>query len=213
MNTAVDFNNKGVTFLENDSLRDAMQMFQAALTVVFQLESTGELSSDSSIEHASTKLHERPKRSLPNLRKGEPDTFLYKKGVQAVPGKPKSTLSCIIMFNLALVHHLRSFEDPSSRTISLRKAMKLYLSAYEMGQSSDEEVSSIFFHVAMAVLNNAGQIQHEVGNFNKSRRYLDELQRLASSLPDSTYHQFNKERSDFILNASLLRPPSRAGAA
>lgn len=76
----------------------------------------------SSFEHASKKLLGRPKRSLPNLRKGELDTFLYEKGLQAVPELSKRTLLCIIMFNLALVQHLQSFEDPSRRTISLQNA-------------------------------------------------------------------------------------------
>lgn len=65
----------------------------------------------------------------------------------------------------------------------------------------------------MACLNNAGEIQHALGNYQLSRQYLDTLYTLILSLPPAHDEETLKERHQLLLNVMLLQEPKIAGAA
>lgn len=68
------------------------------------------------------------------------------------------TVTVMIMFNLALAHHLSALEEGSEHSHSrIQKAIKLYEYAYNM-QRDERLINNVFF--TMAILNNLGQIYH-----------------------------------------------------
>ena len=134
MNSVVAFNNHGVDFLSAGNFVDSLQMFQGALKVVSQTISAVRTTSDSTIEQARTKLEKRPV-SAPSssISPKETNHFLYTRGFHVTQEQmdDQPLLASIFMFNMALAHHLRSFENPSIRRRSCERALKLYSLAFE----------------------------------------------------------------------------------
>ena len=72
-------------------------------------------------------------------------------------------LSCVILYNLALAHHLRAMEEQNetSRRSRLRNALTLYEHAHRILVSQEIDVSVLH---SMAITCNLGHIHHMTGN-------------------------------------------------
>jgi hypothetical protein len=83
-------------------------------------------------------------------------------------------LSCVIIYNLALAHHLRAMEEQSeqSRQSRLRKALTLYEHAHHILVSQEIDVSLLH---SMAIACNLGHIHHMTGNEPVSQMYFQHL--------------------------------------
>lgn len=83
-------------------------------------------------------------------------------------------LSCVILYNLALAHHLRAMEEQNetSRRSGLRKALTLYEHAHQILVSQEIDVSLLY---SMAIVCNLGQIHHMTGNEPASQIYFQHL--------------------------------------
>merc|ERR1711907_97700 len=101
------------------------------------------------------------------------------------------TLVWILLFNLALAHHLMYLEgggDDNENEKYFRKAVKLYELAYqshldytsdddkETGDDDDDDYGSLRF--AVIVSNNVGQIHRVAGNTSESEECLQHLLRV-----------------------------------
>ena len=119
--------------------------------------------------------------------------------------------SAIILFNMGLTYHLNFLKAAFSLEHALTNALTLYEMACNLGmQVSRSEGSS---QIVMASLNNLGHLHHEVGDFGKSRIYLEELSNYIMSLENPTKREVAKERHEFMLNVMVLREPQGAPAA
>jgi len=113
--------------------------------------------------------------------------------------------SAVVVYNMAIAYHMKG-------TIPcLHRAVSLFDMAFKLCSSLVDNPTAIT--VSMGSLNNAGQIYHSVGEYATSRRYLDALRVYIMKLPIAIDETTMKERHQFLLNAVLLRPPTRAGAA
>jgi len=121
------------------------------------------------------------------------------------------TLSVIIIFNLALAHHLKAIDGiTSSRDINnddtnkglLQKGLKLYELTYQIlkthndGNDDYDDASTIGpIRLMMIISNNVGEIHRVVGDSEKHKMSLQHLLSAIMLLVD-----YNISRSDSILN-------------
>mmetsp|Transcript_27246 Transcript_27246/g.63275 ORF Transcript_27246/g.63275 Transcript_27246/m.63275 type:complete len:222 (-) Transcript_27246:65-730(-) len=119
--------------------------------------------------------------------------------------------SAAILYNMGLTYHL-SFLRPHSLDNSIRNAMNLYDMAYSLAvqEARGQEESPL---VVMAALNNLGELHHELGEFETSRLYLENLTAYISSLDDPSERKDAIERHEFMLNSMILRAAHGAAAA
>jgi tetratricopeptide (TPR) repeat protein len=82
-------------------------------------------------------------------------------------------MSVMIMFNLALAHHLSGLDEGCEHSHSqLQKAVKLYEYAYNM-QRDEHLVNNTFF--TMATLNNLGQIYQTMKASDIAEKFFQQL--------------------------------------
>lgn len=127
--------------------------------------------------------------------------------------QPKSfTKMCtILLFNMALCYHIsfcQSFWLPNG----LQNASTLYNMAGSIAISNVEDHT--LMKVLIATLNNLGYLSFELGDFEQSRDYFNELRRCVLNLdPNDTNSENIIEREEVLLNTMVLRDPHAAKAA
>jgi tetratricopeptide (TPR) repeat protein len=114
--------------------------------------------------------------------------------------------SAVIMFNLALVHHWRGMHF--GLTSLLPKALKLYEMSFSLIQN---EAAFETEHIVLGLLNNMGQLNHELASYQEAARCFKELKEMltagASQVVDGPDVQ------GFLMNIMFLEAPNLAAAA
>mmetsp|Transcript_30158 Transcript_30158/g.44569 ORF Transcript_30158/g.44569 Transcript_30158/m.44569 type:complete len:265 (-) Transcript_30158:549-1343(-) len=114
--------------------------------------------------------------------------------------------SAVIMFNLALVHHWRGMHF--GLTSLLPKALKLYEMSFSLIQNGAAFETE---HIVLGLLNNMGQINHELTDYQEAERCFKELKEMltagASQVVDGPDVQ------GFLMNIMFLEAPQLAPAA
>lgn len=122
---------------------------------------------------------------------------------------PGVILSLIIIFNLALAHHLSAIQNNACPKL-LQKALHLYELAYQLQREENDNGSLRF---TMIVANNLGQIHRAVNNESKHQQCLEHLLSTMMYLVDSRV-KGEPEFDGFLRNASqLIFKGKCAGAA
>jgi len=135
--------------------------------------------------------------------------------------------SSIILFNLALVYHVKGLEGFDNSSLSmLLKARSLYLKAKclleEAGIPMDQSLGHqpVLDILIMAIHNNLGQSAYHLNEFDDSQSRFRDLSLYASSLkPERFAHDpetkalLEWHKSMFLMNAMTLQPPKLASAA
>jgi tetratricopeptide (TPR) repeat protein len=115
--------------------------------------------------------------------------------------------SACVMFNLALVHHWRGMQFGLSSL--LPKALRLYEMSFSLIQCGTATFDTQ--HMVLALLNNMGQIHHELLQYKNARQCFKNLKEIltirATSASDSPDVQ------GFLLNIMFLEAPQLAPAA
>jgi len=119
--------------------------------------------------------------------------------------------SATILYNMGLTYHLNFIRVTESLEHALSNALTLYEMAYNLGMQIPNSVRSS--QIVMASLNNLGQLHHELGDFGRSRFFLEELSSYIMSLENPPQHEIALERHEFMLNVMVLREPQGAPAA
>lgn len=209
MNDAIDRNNKGIAFLEQGRNEEALAELKVAAQNLHAL--TRELHrrnvfDDISILNQST-----------SSRKWIPtdNAFVKSTAILLAPTDSPTTSctieSAIILFNMALCYHLDSMK-PNSMQDATRNAKTLYEMAYTLAAQTTADIRS--HQIILISLNNLGQLEHEMGNFDASKRYFDDLSSYVVWLGSSGGAHLVSDRHDFMINALVLRNPNIcAGAA
>jgi tetratricopeptide (TPR) repeat protein len=195
---ASEFNNKGLYLLENGLYSQAVIAFSQGVVIVKQVlaeEEEEDASFDSAMAQACSESPPMPECFFHQQQNSQltsdytHDTLLYEEPflfkapiyIQSTPDTIASgfaattkyfiKLSFILLYNLALAHHLRAATEPKSKTKRLQKAMKLYEIAFTM-QLQDLDLSVL---QVMAISNNLGHIHTILRNETKSRRCFEHL--------------------------------------
>jgi len=130
----------------------------------------------------------------------------------------QALLSGVIMFNTALVvYHLHAYEPASvgNRQDYLEQALELYSKATGLllGLSSFQD-----YRLYMALLNNVGHIYHELGQFERSRKYLEQLSAMCLMDESGSTCLFGaedvrpEEKEQFLCNCMSLQASHGAAA-
>jgi hypothetical protein len=122
-------------------------------------------------------------------------------------------LSCVILYNLALAHHLRAMEEHNEtlKQSRLRKALTLYEHAHQMLVNQDMNVSVLH---SMAIACNLGHIHHMTGNDPASQMYFQHLLSAILYVVDCGEGGKVKSLDGFFLNVMpLISSVSSAPAA
>lgn len=112
--------------------------------------------------------------------------------------------SAVIMFNLALVHHWRGMHF--GVTSLLPKALKLYEMSYSLIQNG----ATFSHHLVLALLNNMGQIHHELTQYEAAEHCFKNLKDL---LGGSQIYADGDDVQGFLMNIMFLEAPGMAPAA
>jgi hypothetical protein len=122
-------------------------------------------------------------------------------------------LLCVIVYNLALAHHLRAMEEQNetSRQSLIRKALTLYEHARQFLVGQDMDVSVLH---SMAIACNLGHIHHMTGNDPASQMYFQHLLSAILYVVDCGEGEKVKSLDGFLLNVMpLISSVSSAPAA
>eukprot|EP00540_Astrosyne_radiata_P008518 CAMPEP_0116832436 /NCGR_PEP_ID=MMETSP0418-20121206/5891_1 /TAXON_ID=1158023 /ORGANISM="Astrosyne radiata, Strain 13vi08-1A" /LENGTH=240 /DNA_ID=CAMNT_0004461797 /DNA_START=72 /DNA_END=794 /DNA_ORIENTATION=+ len=240
MNLPSELNNLGVSFLESG---DAAGAFEAFREAVDRMNSVAAHCSDAKGAKEPTSFPNKsfpsgcllsfrndievPRAKRDNIS-ADLSIFVSKEafGLLECCSVQSPTLdtiwrSSILLHNLALAMHLIGIE--TGHHPSLRKALKLYRFSKKLivayleadDRKESDEVGTTNTRVVMSILNNMGQIHHELQHYDTARDYFDCLTQMLAA-HDSTDMKA-KERCNHVgllLNALLLRQePSVAAAA
>ena len=134
-----------------------------------------------------------------------------------------TVVSSIILFNLALVYHLKGLEASGESTMRLAKARSLYQKSQLLLADARVPLSStgnpVIDMLVMALYNNLAQASFEMSIYEDSRVYFEGLIRFALTVTPSRYgdasiaSMIDQQKSNFLLNAIILHAPKLAAAA
>ena len=93
-----------------------------------------------------------------------------------------------------------------------QNATTLYEMSYSLAIQCNRDPRA--HQIILISLNNLGQLAHELGNFESSGRYFDDVSSYVNFLGHMGEGDLVTDRHDFMLNALVLRNPNKcAGAA
>ena len=141
-------------------------------------------------------------------------------------------ISCVLVYNLALIFHLQALHEGSSTSVAftgeelLSKAPSLYrkslLLLIEAGFWDASTGNPDIDMLCLVVFNNLAQSSYELALYDESRQYYEHLLHFSTTVSpekyqgfdDNKYFLLDQARSNFLLNAIILRgPPAFASAA
>jgi hypothetical protein len=240
---AVHLNNRGVAYLEKGHLHKSFTIFRDALrSTMNRLGNTSE-SEVAAIAPIVTGSSEGAKLQLwklkgmaafasskPTSRIVSPCDFMFSHGITLMEESSAYSLndvvditvaSSIILFNLALVHHIKGLTESSSKY--LIRAESFYCRSYQLivdtGLDLGRSGNPVIDFLSMALLNNAAQVGRELCHSELSQEQFRKLLQVATQINAASYGeasiaQFMEEtKNDFLLNAIVLCDQSRAAAA
>jgi hypothetical protein len=242
---AVRLNNRGVAYLEKGNLHKSFGLFRDALrSTMDQLRNTSE--SEASVGTADPSVTRSSEGTMQQLwrLKGmaafassrttrriiAPCDFVFSQGITLMEESNAYSLndvvditvaSSIVLFNLALIHHMRGLTASSSKY--LVRAESFYCRSYQLlvetGLPLGRSGNPVIDFVSMALLNNAAQVGRELCHSELSQEQFRKLLQVATQVNTESYGeasiaQFMEEtKNDFLLNAIVLCDQSRAAAA
>jgi tetratricopeptide (TPR) repeat protein len=247
---ATQLNNLGVTFLDTGDLYQALNLFRDALmyTVgnmpppeqempppVAARPVPGKPQDDSAspIEQGADQSNLIPSSSTRYAWDApSASQFVHARGINVIASPAayspdvfvnSTVVSSIIIFNLAVVYHLKGLEECGDRSARLSKARLLYdksdLLLKDAGVPLSSTGNPVIDMLSMALFNNLAQASFELGSYDESRRCFDNLIMFTSTVVPSSYDDANigslldQEKSNFLLNAIILHAPKLAPAA
>lgn len=132
-------------------------------------------------------------------------------------------VSSIVIFNLAIVYHLKGLEECGNTDARLAKARSLYHKSHlllqEAGVPGASTGNPVIDMLSMALFNNMAQSSFELGGYPESRGYFEQLICFATTVVPSRYQDayvfslLDQQKSNFLLNAIILHAPKIASAA
>ena len=249
---AAYLNNVAVAYLERGDLRKALELFRTALQTTMgemrppdapplflppmpALEIAGEASSDRN--QSDNGGHGGQSTTVPQQAKRDdfestsiPFVHAQGFGIVGSPGaySPEplintTVISTIVIFNLAVVYHIKGLHEKALSDSRLVKAHSLYTKAYllleDAGVTFGSTGNAVVDLLSMAVSNNLAHVCFELANYDESRSHFDSLIRFALTVVPGRYGDryvssvMDQQKSNFLLNAIILHAPNLAPAA
>jgi tetratricopeptide (TPR) repeat protein len=211
-------NNEGIHYINKGNYEEAMKLISKGLSLVKQVL----LVQDRPTKTDSYNMNMDENETLPceflELDPEDPSAalieasrgnkpFIFSSPIyvpsdvnQAVTLQNLGTLSFILLYNLALTHHLSAI-DGQLCLKKLQKALSLYELAYTLQMTEDIELSML---QTMAIVNNLGQIHTALGNQDQSQSCFEHLLSTIMLLKDYGDRESVDSLDGFILNCMPL---------
>lgn len=218
----INLNNKAVSFIHEGNHEKAVKVLGHALTMSKQiLTDTGAPGSSCSQPKPRFSLDQcmiqSPSMNAPAGHVNGNALYTYQKAIllpQDMPTDFDSSIiiSIVIIFNLALSHHLTAFSrNGAEKRGCLKKAAKLYELALSLHSQEKHIESAIFI---MACVNNLGSIYREFSDMSTSERCFQHLLQTLMFLVDCRQEKMDISLLDgFFKNATRQMFKRTAAAA
>ena len=216
MNIAIDHNNEGIIFLEKGQNDKALLEFKKAAQLMYsitqELKNNRKTGSETQQQPKSLTLCTSSKNPIATENSFIRSTPILMAGSQEPTDSCQCTIeSATVLLNMALTYHIDSL-TPNCMKGATQSAIALYDMSYSLGLQVNEDTRS--HHIILTALNNLGQLYYELGDYNKSRLYLEDLSTYVMFLGPGEEENAVRDRHEFLLNAMVLRNPNTsAGAA
>lgn len=237
----VQLNNRGVAYLEKGGLHRSFTLFRDCLRrTMTQIGDPSTPALPAPVpEHAPGQAPLWKRRGVAAFATATalqrhlacaPSEFLFSQGITLMeeagayspnPIIDTTVASSIVLFNLALVHHLKGLNESSS--LCLSKAHSFYFKGYQLLAGTGMELGSsgnpVVDLLSMALLNNAAQVGRELCYKQISQETFKQLVRVANQVNAVDYGEssiavfMEQVKCDFLLNAIVLGDQSLAQAA
>lgn len=235
----MELNNQGVALLEAGDLQQSYGLFRDSLRHTMNMLRIAAAQGgmpEKEVSSVSSTTTTNPCCSLPSsscekqTSKVTGSQFVFSQGIclVATPGSYStdnlidlSITSSIVLFNLAVVHHVKGIKENISRY--LVKAESFYDKAFALladtGLVLGCSGNPLVDFLAMALKNNAALVGRELCRFDLSRSHFNALVQLALVVDSTRYIdpqviQFMEEvKTMFMLNAITLSEQTLAAAA
>jgi tetratricopeptide (TPR) repeat protein len=237
---ASELNNKGVRLIESQQYDEAVVALSSGLSIVKKFlagvgandadadamveESDKDCGSDnqSPLCHFSQApkcvYHNKGDMEVEEDEEEQYDTpFVFRRPLviptennQVTHFKHHVKMSFVLLYNLALTHHLSALQGEKSQK-RLRKALALYELAYTIQMNENIQLTIL---QTMAIVNNLGQIHAAMDNDEKAEQCFQHLLSTLMFVNDACDHDAADQIDGFISNVlSLILSSTAAGAA
>lgn len=243
----VQLNNRGVAYLEKGNFSKAFTLFRDALrNTMDQLRDTppSEEAQALSSTQSQVQAHETGRiwrtkgmealassKSSKSERHFSHCDFVFSRGITLMEERgaysanhvvDATVASSIVLFNLALIHHMKGLNESSSKY--LVKAESFYCRSYQMmvdtGLDLGRNGNPVIDFLSMVLLNNAAQVGRELCHSELSQDHFQQLMLVATQVNTASYGEgssiasfIEEQRTNFLLNAIALRDQNLAPAA
>lgn len=245
---AAELNNVAVAYLELGDLRNALSLFRSALRTTMGDFRPGQapppmpqgLPNQQQQHHHDQSSHQSSGQSgtctrpqdKPDFNNNPSTPFIHAQGFGIVgthgayspdPLVNTTVISTIIIFNLAVVYHMKGLHEKALTDARLIKARSLYAKAHlllhDAGVTDGSTGNAVVDLLSMAVSNNLANVYFELSNYDECRTHFDGLIRFALTVVPGRYGDqyvgtvMDQQKSSFLLNAIILHAPNLAPAA
>lgn len=236
---AAELNNVAVAYLEAGDLRNALSLFRVSLRTAMGDFRPGEAPPavpQMPAPPSAVDENGQPVAGSQRAKSAEfsnPSTpFIHAQGFGIVgtagayspdPLVNSTIISTIVIFNLAVVYHIKGLHEKALSESRLVKAHSLYAKAllllHDAGVTFGSTGNAVVDLLSMAVSNNLAHVCFELSSYDESRAYFDGLIRFALTVVPGRYGDqyvgsvMDQQKSNFLLNAIILHAPNLAQAA
>jgi tetratricopeptide (TPR) repeat protein len=210
MNVAICHNNEGIALLEKGLHDKALLEFKKSAQLMYSI--TQDLKAKGPVVDPHTSATTCNTTNAPIVTG---NYFIRSSPIVMSSSDELTAASCTVesatvLVNMALCYHLDSLL-PNGIEDAIANAVTLYDMSYSLGLQINEDPRS--HHIILTALNNLGQIHHDLGNFDKSRLYFENLSTYVILLGREGTEDTVSDRHEFMLNALVLRNPNTSAAA
>lgn len=207
MNAAIKHNNIGVSFLQKGRHEEALTELEKAAELLYRCNITHELEERHQagachIPVQSCETHQCNISTSNSFIRSTPLIMSYYTNTEEESRTPNCTMeSAVVLLNMALCFHLDSAET-KTLTNAMQNALALYQMSYWLAiqaEASDKRA----YDLVLTSLNNLGQLHHELGDFEKSRLYLEGISEYVTYLND--HGSEVQDSQEYMLNSMVLR--------
>jgi len=212
--SAIAYNNQGALHLQHGRFLNAAKSFHSALdTIKAAMDEPANDNDDATTSTVSFEWSEDPNPHLKLPQEESEESFVYRRALvihssQTAPPQSEDGFveeSTAILYNLALAYHLYGLQ---SRSRYLHTALRFYELAFGL-RHSQSTVVNIHVLFDLALLNNLGQIHHEIFNFDKS---LQCFVHLSEELQSQQELMDRQDYMGFLQNLTLQAPSAAPSA-
>jgi tetratricopeptide (TPR) repeat protein len=228
MQSIIEMNNQAALLMENGLYKEAIEVLDNTLETMREI-----LGNDGqeALEHTSSakdrplfqdSIGQPPRKPLTpvvNFESNDED-FIYRSPIRATELPEEDgdedfdefNMSVVIIFNMALSHHLRAIQGRKDNKTRLRKALKLYELSFFMQMKGEGQLSTT---QVLALVNNCGQIYKQLDRQRKANKFFQHMLSALMAMIAGGGAEEVDELEGFMWNASriILVDPELAPAA